>query len=103
MSPGPARSSVPMRAMTTSPGPSSVAPVRRASSDSRTAVAAESVIATALYHCCRRGARLLVGERPDDLLGDVDPLAREHDRILQDEVELLRLGDLLDHLAGALL
>src|SRR5690348_16537287 len=44
----------------------------------------------------RRRARLLVGERLDHLVGDVDPLARVHHGVLQDQVELLALGDLLD-------
>ena len=51
----------------------------------------------------RRAPPLLVGERLDHLLGDVDLLAREDDRVLQDQVELLGLGDLLDHLVRALL
>ena len=38
---------------------------------------------------------LLVGERLDHLFGDIDLLAREHHGILQDQVEFLRLGDLL--------
>src|SRR5437763_9387157 len=38
----------------------------------------------------------------DDLLGDVDAPARE-DRLLQDQVELLLLGDLVDHARRALL
>ena len=49
------------------------------------------------------GEPLLVGERLDHLLGDVDALARAHNRVLQDQVELLGLGDLLDHLVRALL
>src|SRR6185312_3178500 len=44
----------------------------------------------------------LVRERLDDLLGDVDARAGE-DRLLDDEVELLLLGDLVDHPGGALL
>jgi hypothetical protein len=44
-------------------------------------------------------ACLLVGERLDDLVGDVDPRARKHHRILQDQVELLLLGNLLDDLS----
>src|SRR5947207_9463985 len=38
---------------------------------------------------------LLICQRLDDLLGDVDARAREH-RFLHDQVELLLLGDLVD-------
>src|ERR1700748_2054942 len=103
MSPAPACSSVPTRETVTLPSPSRAAPVRRASSASVQAVG-EGLIAAA----CGRGAasprkcpRLLVGEGLDDLVGDVDPLAREHHRILEDEIELLRPRDLLGHLVWA--
>src|SRR5262249_29899993 len=46
---------------------------------------------------------LLVGERLDHLLGDVDFLAGENDGILQYQVEFLRFRNLLDHPVRALL
>src|SRR5439155_576246 len=46
---------------------------------------------------------LFVGERFDHLFGDVDALARIHDGILQNQVELLGLRDLQDDLVRTLL
>src|SRR5512143_2538843 len=87
---GPADSSVATRSTATAPSPSSVAPTRDASSDRSMARASGPI-------------GLLVGERLDHLLGDVDLLARVDDGVLDDQVELLGLGDLLDHLVGSLL
>src|SRR5690348_9189709 len=97
----PAPSSVATRSTTTLPSPSSVAPVNRASSES-------GLPADSRNDCIVRAARtgratLLVGERLDHPVGDVDALARVDDRILEDQVVLLVGGDLLDHLVRALL
>src|SRR5213075_809566 len=90
---GPAYSSVARRTISIAPSPSSVAPVRAASSD-------RSMGAQRLR---KMPTRLLVGERLDHLFGDVDLLARVDDRVLDDEIELLGFGDLLDHLVRAIL
>src|SRR6185503_4382839 len=105
IAPSPPFSSVPTCVMAMAPSPSSRRSKRRASSAS-VYEAARSVWFTdegGREKRGRRRARLLVGQRLDHLVGDVDPLAREHHGILQDQVELLALGDLLDHLVGALL
>jgi hypothetical protein len=47
--------------------------------------------------------RLLVGERLDHLLGDVDSLTGENNGVLQNEIELLGLRDLLNHSVRAFL
>src|SRR6266571_3465815 len=86
MSPGPARSSAAKRPMTASPSPLSSPP--------RRATICASVTATS--------GRLFAGfrQRLDHLFGDVDAGARI-DRFLEDDVELLGLGDLLDGLVGS--
>src|SRR5690242_15884039 len=94
----PACSSVATRSTTTLPSPSSVAPVNRASSESGLPADSRNDDIAPV----RRGT-LLVGERLDHPVGDVDALARVNDRILQDQVVLLVGGDLLDHLVRALL
>src|SRR5688572_588920 len=101
---GPPSSSVPTRRTIVAPSASSRAPVRSASTASGKpeAGSAGSIVIpgrSRRNECCG----LLVGQRLDHLFGDVDALAREHDRVLQDEIELLGLGDLLDDLVRALL
>src|SRR4051812_14289525 len=86
MWPGPAESIVatPVRGEATSP---TASPPSRATISRRVSVGTPASLG-------REGL--------DDLLGDVDAPARE-DRLLQDQVELLLLGDLVDDAGGALL
>src|SRR3954471_11948548 len=84
---------------TTSPSPSSVAPICAARSAMRMRLRGLGIGSLMPANVIRwRGGRvrLLVRERLDDLFGDVDARAREHHRVLDDEVELLGLRDLLD-------
>src|SRR3954468_15975755 len=83
---GPAESRVPTPVRGTAASPTA-SPPRRATSSRRLNEATPGSLG-------REGL--------DDLLGDVDAPARE-DRFLQDEVELLLLGDLVDDSRGALL
>ena len=84
---GPADSSVADARDATSPSPSSVAPTRPASSASvirwwqRRAC---DCIGARRADCAARGRALLVGERLDDLVGDVDALAGEDHRVLRE-------------------
>src|SRR3954465_3536782 len=105
MAPGPADSSESTWVTVSVPSPSSTAPVRSARSASRhPGGAATGRDCGDMANCPRLEVnRLLVGERLDHLFGDIDALAGEHDGVLQDEVELLGLGHLLDHLVRPLL
>src|SRR2546429_5394492 len=106
MAPGPACSSVATCDTTVSPLPETCAPTRPARSASRTPGFEFEGMAARETNAKRSGASpapLFVGERLDHLFGDVDALARIHDGILQDQVELLGLGDLQDDLVRALL
>src|SRR6266550_2527623 len=106
MVPGPAWSRVATRDITVSPSPESSAPTRPARSASRTPRFEFEGIAAEKPKCEARRASpapLFVGERFDHLFGDIDALARIHDGILQDQVELLGLGNLQDDLVRALL
>src|SRR5574337_846812 len=92
MSPGPALSRVATRSIRVAPSPSTAAPQSRPSSSRRIGPpGAHPVIG------------LLVGERLDHLVGDIDALARVDDRVLQDQIVLLARGDLLDHLVRTVL
>src|SRR5712691_7174797 len=87
------------------PSPSSVAPTRSARSASRHPAAPATGLASGIARP-RQGTGeigLLVGKRLDDLVGDIDALACKDHGILQDQVELLNLGHLLNHLVRALL
>src|SRR5947207_5440881 len=110
MAPGPACSSVATCETTVSPSPERVASTRRARSASCTG--SDIDVSQCRHHKAGsfkwvsdpiRRRTLFVGERLDHLFGDVDALARVHDGILQDQVELLGLGNLQDDLVRALL
>src|SRR5688572_16162231 len=90
ISPGCACSSEPTCATRVAGSPATRPPRRRTISASVSAPGMASL---------RR--RLALIQRPDHLVGDVDARARE-DGVLEDDVELLLLGDLADHAVGLL-
>src|SRR5690349_4369505 len=94
-SPGPALSRVAMRRIPMSASPISSPPSFATISPRRYVRAVDC--ATALL------ARTRIGERLDDFVGDVDAGARPDDLlVLEDDVELLGLGDLSYGAIGAL-
>src|SRR5271169_4975393 len=101
IAPSPALSSGATRSITTSPSPASSEPQRAASSRREIPTACGEPMG--VRAAPPNQARLLVGERLDHLVGDVDPRARKHDRILQYQVEFFQLGNLLDDLVRPLL
>src|SRR5215470_17344635 len=103
--PGPADSSVATCETRTDPSPSTTAPTSCASSerDGDTGGLRWEATAAGAPGPVGRLESLLVGERLDHLLGDVDFLAGKDDRILQYQVELLGFRDLLDDLVRAIL
>src|SRR5579864_6223171 len=132
MSRGPACSSVATRSTTIAPSPSTCAPTIRAKSArvidvlprlrlsplrcsprgrcSRPGAAlrrsyrrTRAMTPSWRARCARPERTLLVRQRLDHLVGDVDALAGVNDGVLQDQVELLGGGDLLDHLVRAFL
>src|SRR6185312_16234798 len=99
MSAGPAESSVATPVSGASSRPTASPPSRATISRSVSWTGGQSTSCVELWSVPMAS---LVRERLDDLLGDVDARAGE-DRLLDDEVELLLLGDLVDHPGGALL
>src|SRR5258708_5537931 len=100
ISEGPAESSVatPARGLATSP---TASPPRRATI-SLNVNAGFGGQSTSGFELWSVPMCSLVRQSLDDLVGDVDLAAREH-RLLEDQVELLLLGDLVDDARGALL
>src|SRR4051794_23239516 len=108
MSPGPARSSVAMPAMRTEPSPSSAAPTdfARSARECNGGSLWWAIVADASQGCLQAlvtCAGSLVGKRLDHLVGDVDALTGVDHRVLENQIELLVGGDLLDDLVRALL